>query len=59
MQNTAKLFRSNHKRGSPEEAETLGRGWWVVREAITKFLELKKFNEFDASRRLIYNQNMI
>jgi hypothetical protein len=36
------------KRGSLEEAETPGRGggWY-----LTKFLKLKKFNEFDASRR--------
>ena len=44
------------KREPPEEAETPGGGWGVVRAALTNFLEVKIFNKFDASRRL---SNMI
>ena len=44
-----------NKREPPEEAKTQGGGWGVVQESLVKFLEVKKLNEFEAFRRLMYD----
>jgi len=55
MLSTIKKFFDLPKREPPEEAETQGGGWGVVQESLMKFSEVKKLNEFEAFRRLIYD----